>query len=39
MMGPAERIALLFGWRVPGRGEEVSAAIDYMNTEMKRMRP
>jgi hypothetical protein len=28
MTGPAERIALLFGWRVPGRGEEVSAAID-----------
>jgi hypothetical protein len=39
MMGPAERIALLFGWPVPGRGEEVSAVIDYMNTEMKRLRP
>lgn len=39
MMGPAERVALLFGWRVPGRGEEVSAAIDYMNAGMKRVRP
>jgi hypothetical protein len=24
MMGPMERTALLFGWTVPGRGEEVS---------------
>jgi hypothetical protein len=39
MMGPAERIALLFGWTVPGRGEEISATIDYMNSEMKRLRP
>jgi hypothetical protein len=39
MMGPAERIALLFGWPVPGRGEEVSVTIDYMNAEMKRPRP
>jgi hypothetical protein len=39
MMGPAERIALLFGWPVPGRAEEVSATIDYMNSEMKRRRP
>jgi len=39
MMGPAERIALLFRRPVPGRGEEVSATIDYMNAEMKRLRP
>ena len=39
MMGPMERIALLFGWTVPGRGEEISATIDYMNSEMKRLRP
>ena len=39
MMGPVERTALLFGWTVPGRGEEISATIDYMNGEMKRLRP
>ncbi|HMD23035.1 MAG TPA: hypothetical protein VKH61_02975 [Streptosporangiaceae bacterium] len=39
MMGPIERIALLFGWTVPGRGDEVSATIDYINSEMKRLRP
>ena len=39
MMGPIERIALLFGWTVPGRAEEVSATIDYMNSEMSRLRP
>jgi hypothetical protein len=38
MMGPMERIALLFGWTVPGRGEEISATIEYMNSEMKRLR-
>ncbi|HUZ23801.1 MAG TPA: hypothetical protein VMV07_08545 [Streptosporangiaceae bacterium] len=39
MMGPMERIASLFGWTVPGRGDEISATIDYMNGEMKRLRP
>ena len=39
MMGPMERIALLFGWTVSGRGEEISATIDYMNSEIKRLRP
>ena len=39
MMGPAERIALLFGWTVPGRAEEISATINYMNSEMTRLRP
>jgi hypothetical protein len=39
MMGPIERTALLFGWGVPGRAEEVSATIDYMNSEMKRLQP
>ncbi len=38
MMGPMERIALLFGWTVSGRGEEISATIDYMNSEIKRLR-
>jgi hypothetical protein len=38
MMGPMERIALLFGWTVPGRGEQISATIEYMNNEMKRLR-
>jgi hypothetical protein len=38
MMGPVERIALLFGWTIPGRGEEVSATIGYMNSEMSRLR-
>jgi hypothetical protein len=36
MMGP---IAVLFGWTVPGRGDEVSATIDYINSEMKRLHP
>jgi phage host-nuclease inhibitor protein Gam len=39
MMGPVERIALLFGWTVPGRGDEMSATIDYINTELKRLHP
>lgn len=39
MMGPIERIALLFGRAVPGRGDEVSATIDYINSEMKRLHP
>jgi len=38
MMGPVERIALLFGWPAPGRGEEVSATIDYINSELNRLR-
>jgi hypothetical protein len=38
MMGPIERIALLFGWTAPGRAEEVGATIDYMNSEMARLR-
>ena len=28
MMGPIEQIALLFGWTVPGRAEEISATIE-----------
>jgi hypothetical protein len=39
MMGPIERTALLFGGGVPGRAEEVSATIDYMNSEMKWLQP
>ena len=39
MMGSAERIALLFGWTVPGRADEISATIDYMNSEMRRLQP
>jgi hypothetical protein len=39
MMGPVERIALLFGWPAPGLGEEVGATIDYINSELKRLRP
>lgn len=39
MMGPVERIALLFGWTVPGRGEEISATIDHINSGMKRLHP
>jgi hypothetical protein len=38
-MGPVERIALLFSWTVPGRGDEISTTIDYINSEMKRLRP
>lgn len=29
----------LFGWTVPGRGEEISATIDNMNDEMQRLYP
>jgi hypothetical protein len=39
MMGPTERIALLFGWTAPGRADEISASIDYINSEMKRLQP
>jgi len=39
MMGCMERIALLFGWPAPGRGEEVGQTIDLINAEMDRLRP
>ncbi len=39
MMGPVERIALLFGWTVPGRGEVVSETIEYINEELEQLRP
>lgn len=39
VMGPVERVAGLFGWTVSGRGEEISATIDYINREMKRLHP
>lgn len=39
MMGPMERIAPLFGWTAPGRGEEISATIEYINSEMQRLQP
>jgi len=39
VMGPVERIAGLFGWTVPGRGDEISTTIDYINSEMKRLQP
>jgi hypothetical protein len=39
MMGPVERIALLFGWPAPGLGEEAGATVDYINSELKRLRP
>jgi hypothetical protein len=39
MMGAAERIALLFGWTVPGRGAAVSETIEYINDELERLRP
>ena len=39
MMGPVERIALLFGWPAPGLGAQASETIDYINSELKRIRP
>jgi hypothetical protein len=39
LMGPMERISNLFGWTVPGRSEEISATIDYINNEIKRLHP
>jgi hypothetical protein len=39
IVGPVERISALFGWTVPGRGEEISTTIDYMNGEMQRLHP
>ena len=38
MMGPMKRIAWLFGWTVPGRGDEISETINYMSSEMARLR-
>jgi hypothetical protein len=37
MMGPIERIAQLFNWTVPAKGEEIRVTIDYMNAEMERL--
>jgi hypothetical protein len=39
LMGPAERAALLFGWRSPGRADEYSVTVDRMNAEMARLKP
>jgi hypothetical protein len=39
MMGPIERTALLFGWTAPGRGDEISATISHINSELKRLHP
>jgi hypothetical protein len=39
MIGPIERISMLFGWTVPGRGSEISATIDYVIGEMRRLHP
>jgi hypothetical protein len=39
MMGPTEPIALLFGWTVTCRGDEISATIEDINSEMTRLRP
>jgi len=39
MVEPIERTALLFGWGVRVGAEEISATIDYMNSEMKRLQP
>ena len=39
MMGPMERITLLFGWKAPGRSEEVGSMIDHINSELGRLRP
>jgi hypothetical protein len=39
MMGSMERVALLFGWTVPGKAEEYSATIEHMNAETTRLQP
>jgi hypothetical protein len=39
MMGPVERTALLFRWTVPGRGDEISATIAHISSELKRLHP
>ena len=39
MMGPVERVAMLFGWPAPGLAEEVGQTIDYVNSELKRLQP
>ena len=39
MMGPIERTALTFGWTVPGRGDEISATISHISSELKRLHP
>jgi hypothetical protein len=39
IIGPVERISALFGWTVPGRGEDISATIDHIANEMQRLHP
>ncbi len=34
-----ERIGLLFGWAETYRGAKIGTTIDYINAEMKRLRP
>ena len=38
MIAPMERVAKQFGWTVPGRGQELSDAIDAINAEMDRLK-
>ena len=39
IMGPVERTALLFGWNRTVRADEISDAIDHINSELKRLHP
>jgi hypothetical protein len=39
LMGPVERIAILFGWTETARADEISAAIEHVNSELKRLKP
>ena len=39
ILGPVERVALLFGWPAPGLGEKAAETIDLVNTELSRLQP
>jgi hypothetical protein len=39
MLASMERVALLFGWTVPGKADELSATIEHVNSEIARLRP
>jgi hypothetical protein len=39
MMGPSERIALLFGWAARQWADEFAQTIDHINRELGRLKP
>jgi hypothetical protein len=39
MMGPVERIALLFGWTTTDKADQIGETIDHVNAELARLAP